>query len=170
MSKSPVHEHLSSIPNWSILCCDQMYNAVTDFLRTSHPCLLLVHPEVRRLEDAVGELLSAYGWPRLSVGRELSGVLLSETLQRRSRTVRQWMQARLGEMAPGPVLCTEIDLLFEPTLELDPLGLMRDVGRVTRLVVTWPGSYAGDVLAYAVPAHHHYRTWRRPEVSIWVLE
>jgi len=146
------------------------HNAVTDFLSTSHTCLLLVHPEVRRLEDAADELLSTYGWPRLSVGRELGVVLLSEMPRRRSRTARQWMPTRLREMAPGPVLCTEIDLLFDSTLELDPLSLMRDVSRVARMVVTWPGSYLDGVLAYAVPDHSHYRTWRKPEVDIVVLE
>ena len=143
-----------------------MHDAVTDFLSTSHPCLLLVHPEIRTLERAAGELVSAYAWPRLSLGRELCAVLLSETSPLRSRAARQWMKARLGEMAPGPVLCSEIDLLFEPALELDPLGLLCDVGRLTRLVVTWPGTYQGDVLAYAVPGHSHYRTWRKPGVPI----
>jgi hypothetical protein len=147
-----------------------MHDAVTDFLSTSHTCLLLVHPEIRRLEDMADELLPVYGWPRLSVGRELSAVLLSEMPRRRSRTACQWMPTCLREMAPGPVLCTEIDLLFDSTLELDPLNLMHGIGRVTRLVVTWPGSYRDDVLAYAVPGHSHYRTWRKPGVSIVVLE
>ena len=79
------------------------------------------------------------------------------------------MASWLGQMAPGPVSCTDIDLLFEPTLELDPLGLLRDVSRVTRLVVAWPGSYADDVLAYAVPDHSHYRTWRKPGVRVVFL-
>jgi hypothetical protein len=144
--------------------------AVSDFLGTAHACLLLVHPDVRGLEDAASELLSMYGWPRLSVGRELSAALLSETPGRRSREARRWMKARLGEMSPGPVLCTDVDLLFEPTLELDPLALLRDVGRMTRLVVAWPGSYRHDVLAYAVPGHSYYRTWRRPGVPIVPLE
>ena len=147
-----------------------MHDMVNDFLRTSDTCLLLVHPQVRTLEDAAVELSSTYGWPRLSVGRELSAVLLPETPQRRPRKAQQWVKARLGEMAPGPALCTGIDLLFEPALTLDPLRLMCDVGRMTRLVVTWPGSYVDGVLAYAVAGHSHYRTWRRPEVRILVLE
>ena len=148
----------------------QMHNAITDFLRTSHTCLLLVHPAASRLEDGANELLSVYEWPRLSMSRELSPVLLAETPQRRSRAARQWMKTHLREMSPGPVLCTNIDLLFDPTLKLDPLRLMRDASRVTRLVVAWPGSYVDDVLAYAVPDHSHYRTWRKPEVLIKVLE
>jgi len=147
-----------------------MRKAIAEFLRTSYTCLLLVSPEIRRLEHAADELLPVYPWPRLSLGRELSSVLLSVIPQRRPREARRWMRPRSDELSPGPVLCTEIDLLFEPALELDPLRLFCDVGRVTRLVVTWPGSYLHDVLAYAVPDHTHYRTWRNPEVYVTLLE
>jgi hypothetical protein len=147
-----------------------VHDSIADFLRTSRTCLVLTHLEIHRLQDVADELLSTYGWPRLSVGRELSATLLSRTPQCRSRLAHRWMSTYLREKAPGPVLCTEIDLLFEPTLRLDPLRLMRGVGRVTRLVVTWPGSCVDDVLAYAAPGHSHYRTWRRPEVSILALE
>ena len=113
-----------------------------------------------------------YDWPHLSVGQELSTALLSEMPKHRPRTAARWVRARLGEMAPGPALCTEIALLFEPTLRLDPLRLMRDTSKRTRLIVIWPGSYVDGVLAYAVPEHSHYRTWRKPgpEVNAVVLE
>ncbi len=143
-----------------------MLDAVQRFRRTSQPCLLLVHPSLQRLEGVVSELISSYDWPHLSVGRELSAKLLPEMPQRRSWIAGRWMKGRVGDLAPGPVLCTEIDLLFEPALSLDPLRLFRDVGRLTRLVVTWPGTYQGDVLAYAVPDHARYRTWRRPEAYV----
>ena len=146
-----------------------MHDAVAGFLRSSHTCLLLVHPEVRRLEDAADDSSSAYGWPRLPVGQALSAALLAEPPARRPHEARRWIKARLGEMAPGPVLCTGIDLLFEPGLELDPLGLLCDAARVARLVVTWPGDYRDGTLSYAVPAHAHYRTWRRPDVAVAVL-
>jgi hypothetical protein len=147
-----------------------MRNKIAGFLRTAHTCLLLVSPEIRRLEDAADELLSVYAWPHLPVGHELGTALLSENPQRRSHAVQRWMKARISEMSPGPVLCTGIALLFEPTLGLDPLRLLRDVGRTTRLVIAWPGTYERDVLAYAVPGHSHYRTWRKPEVSILILD
>jgi hypothetical protein len=151
-----------------------MHDAIAAFLTTSayYPCLFLVHSDVGRLEDAADELAATYGWPCLSVGRELSLALLSEPPARRSSAARRWMETRLREMVPkngSPVLCTEIDLLFEPTLRLDPLRLLRDASRATRIVVTWPGSYEKDVLAYAVPEHSHYRTWRQPDVPVTCL-
>ena len=149
-----------------------MHNAIRAFLASSayHPCLLLVHPEVCSLQEAANELVPTHRWLHLSVGQELSAALLSEPPKSRSRAARRWMESRLSEMAPGPVLCTEIDLLFEPTLNLDPLRLLRHASRVTRLVVTWPGGYWDNVLSYAAPEHDHYRTWRKPGVFISVLE
>jgi hypothetical protein len=64
---------------------------------------------------------------------------------------------------------TDIDLLFEPTWALDPLALLRSASRSARLIVAWPGTYAHDTLAYAVPEHSAYRTWRRPGVHIMNL-
>jgi hypothetical protein len=133
---------------------------------TSQPCLLLVNPKVQQLDELARDLLSTYDWARLSIGQELSATLLAETPQRRPLTAGRWMKTRIRDLAPGPVLCTEIDLLFEPALSLSPLGLFKDAGRITRLVVTWPGTYEDDVLAYAVPDHSRYRTWRRPEVAV----
>jgi hypothetical protein len=78
----------------------------------------------------------------------------------------RWTKTRLGDLSPGPVLCTDIDLLFEPRLSLNPLRLFKDAGRITRLIVAWPGIYRDDVLSYAVPDHAHYRTWRNPKIPI----
>jgi hypothetical protein len=78
----------------------------------------------------------------------------------------RWTKTRLGDLSPGPVLCTDIDLLFEPSLSLNPLRLFKDAGRITRLIVAWPGTYRDDVLSYAVPDHAHYRTWRNPKIPI----
>ncbi len=129
-----------------------------------------MHPDIQALERAADSLARGRGWPRLSVGRELSAALLSEPPRDRPRVAARWLPARLAEMAPGPVICSDIDLLFESALSLDPLALLRAASRVTALVALWPGDFADDVLTYAVPGHDHYRPWRHPEVDIRVLE
>lgn len=135
-----------------------------------NPCLLLVHPVIGRLESATRDLLDGYGWPRLSVGRGLAAGLLSEQAAQRAYLAREWVVAAIGAAAPGPLLLTEVDLLFEPALQLDVLTLLRQASRTTRLVVAWPGTFENGTLAYAVPEHRHYRTWPRPEVSIVTLD
>jgi len=147
-----------------------MRDRIAEFKQSSHTCLLLAHPDIGRLAGAVKELLQAYGWPYLSIGAELADVLLAEMPAHRPRRVDRWMRERAGALSPGPVLCSEIALLFEPSLALDPLRMLRETSRVARLVVAWPGEYRDNVLTYAVPAHRHYRAWRGPDVLIIPLE
>jgi hypothetical protein len=133
---------------------------------TYHPCVLLAHPDIGELARAAEALAARDGWLRLAVGQALSAALLAELPASRPRTASRWLATRLAELAPGPVVCSEIDLLFTPAWELDPLVLFRNASRATRLVVMWPGTYTGDVLAYATPQHGHFRTWRHPGVEI----
>ena len=130
------------------------------------PCLFLVHPDPARLEDVATYLHAERGWSRFSVGKTLSTALLHSAPEDRPREAVNHFKDSLRALAPGPVLCTGITLLFEPALCLDPLALCRRGARLTPLIVLWPGTYAREVLAYAVPDHAHYRTWRHPEVRV----
>jgi hypothetical protein len=126
-----------------------MHEAITAFLNPStyHRCLLLVHADPHRLDQAASELAAAYGWPRLSLGQELSAALLAEPLARRPRLARRWLDARLRDVTDDtPLLCTQIDLLLT-SLKLDPLRLLHDASRTTPIAVTWLRSYQADVLA-----------------------
>lgn len=132
-------------------------------------CLLLVDHDFGRLDQLAHELRDAHGWKSFSVGRALAEALRDVAPGLRGRTADRWLRDRIAGWAPGPVLLSEIDLLFEPRLDLDPLALFVQASRLTSLVVTWPGSYDGKVLAYATPEHGHYRTWVRPEVMAVAL-
>ncbi|MDP3046533.1 MAG: BREX-3 system P-loop-containing protein BrxF [Chloroflexota bacterium] len=148
-----------------------MHGSVRRFLKSPpyYPCLLIAHPDIGRLASVADELASAYGWPRLPVGKALSEALLCEPPSRYSVASQRWLNAQATLFSPGPALCTEIDLLFEPELGLDPLALLRQASRVSKLVVMWPGSFAAGVVTYAVPGHMRYRAWREPEVAVHSL-
>ncbi|MCA9875298.1 MAG: BREX-3 system P-loop-containing protein BrxF [Anaerolineales bacterium] len=140
--------------------------AVSHFLASSpyHACLFLIHPEILRLKTAVSHLNRVYNWPTFSVGLELSQALLPIAPKQRSRQANRILPKLVKDYAPGPLLCADIDLLFEPSLSLDPLMLLRQISRQVTLVVGWPGTYQNGILAYAVPEHAHYRTWDSPDL------
>jgi hypothetical protein len=127
-------------------------------------CLLLVHLDPNRLDRVAAELGRDYGWSLLSLGRPLAEALRDVAPPHRGRMADRWLKTRLGREEIEPVLCTEIDLLCEPRLGLDPLVLFSQAGRVKAVVVAWPGRYDGDVLEYATPEHGHFRVWHRPDV------
>ncbi len=124
------------------------------------PCVLLVHPTIAALHSAQQSLASQQQWPTVSVGGFLSAALSELPFRFWQRTAQRSFDDEMLRHAPGPAICTDIDLLFEPSLRLDPLKLMRDASRQTPMVVMWPGQYQDNWLSYAVPEHAHYRTWR----------
>ena len=129
-----------------------------------HPCGLLVHPSTAYLSDLGHALADHYGWPRVSLADLLVDHLVDAPVDRRPSLARDDVLAAATRHAPGPVLLADIDLLFEPSLHLDPLRLFLDASRLARLVVAWPGVWSSPALAYAEPAHVHYRVWRNPEL------
>ncbi len=141
--------------------------AVERFLTTKplYPCLVLAHPEIPRLRQITESLISLYHWPTLSVGCHLSGQLLSVAPSWRSAESPRAFNQAVRHLAPGPVLCTDVDLLFEPVLALDALRVFRDASRIAPLVVLWPGTLTAGRLVYAQPTHEHYRFWKRTELS-----
>lgn len=136
---------------------------VQDFLAAKpyEACLLFVHADPFRLDEAAVQLEERYGWRRWPFGGELSAALLDVPVHDRGPEAASWFRAAVDARRPGPILVSDVALLFEPALSLDPLRLILDISRRAPLLVAWPGNIEGDRLAYAVPEHSHYRTWPR---------
>ncbi len=126
-----------------------------------YPCVLLVHPTVRTLQVVAEQVARQTGWQELAVGQALSAALAGQPAARRSTLASSVLDRVVAGLRPGPILCTDLPLLFEPSLGLDPLGLLHQWSRGIPLVATWLGSVSEHGLAYAVPEHAHYRLWPR---------
>jgi len=125
----------------------------------SSDCLILVHSKVQVLESKAKEIQEA-GIALLNISRELSSSLMTLSASERSRFSQKWLVDRLADFQNGPVLCTCPDLLFEPSLKIDPLSLFRQAARIRQIIVLWPGEYSTNTLSYAVPEHQHFQTWK----------
>jgi hypothetical protein len=53
----------------------------------------------------------------------------------------------------GLVIFDNIELLFDQSLRLDPLDLLKRNGRTRRVVAAWPGELSNNRLAYATMGH-----------------
>lgn len=145
---------------------------VHDFIKSDSysDCLIFTNRDISVIRGVVTELRNEYEWPTLNIGLQLSKKLLSIQPSKRSRQILQIMNDILGNFETNPILCTNISLLFEPSLDLDPLALFLQLGRSHKIIVMWPGQYDKDVLSYAVPEHSHYRVWQKPVANIYSLE
>ena len=128
---------------------------------SSNPLTLIVEREIIELEKFLSHISET--WEVVSIGKEASSFLIVSSDVDQSRTVRQWLVNELRGKGSGSVICTNIDLLFHPSLKLDPLAVFRLISRHTKLIVLWPGEHKNGVLSYAVPEHKHHRFWKNLE-------
>lgn len=111
-------------------------------------------------------LLEALGSKRnltpLRVGAELGSKLAALPQRRRQLQTTSILRELADQHAKDNLLLIDnIELLFDRTLQLDPLDLLKQHARVRRVVAVWPGQLNEGRLTYAAtghPEHQDYAT------------
>ncbi|MCX7708137.1 MAG: BREX-3 system P-loop-containing protein BrxF [Anaerolineae bacterium] len=121
---------------------------------SGHRLVLLVGPRVA--ETALEKLRpGAPGCIPINLSLALSRRLLDFPSRQRPALA----PTILADLLSGqePALLHYIELLFEPTLQLDPLRALKAASRSRTLLVLWPGTFEGGNLTYAEPGYPEYR-------------
>jgi hypothetical protein len=139
---------------------------LSELIHAQDSCILIVTPEIRELQDIESNLRKLRGEDILSLGTELSAYLTGVPQRQWERETRNLMTMKCRETSSDLLICSQIDILFEPELLLDPLALFQSWSRIKRLLVLWPGTIQDGKLSYAVPEHAHFRTWQQLDTSI----
>ncbi len=109
--------------------------------------------------------------PILNLNLALSQRLLDLTTCERSLRIRRILEDLIAETPGETIALDNIELLFDPALQLNPLALLQRLSRHRTLVVAWGGTYDADrdVLTYAEPGHPEYRRYEHPEGTLITL-
>jgi len=108
--------------------------------------------------EALRELSGRHGFPYINVNLELSQRLLHLNARQRSLRVAPELEA-LAVQKPGTVLLDNLEMLFDPALQIDPLSGLQRMSRNTTIVATWNGTIINSQLRYADPGHPEYRRY-----------
>lgn len=69
----------------------------------------------------------------------------------------------LAEIVDGSagdiILLDNIEILFDPSLQQDPLRLLQGMSRNKTVVAAWSGSTVDEHMVYGVPHHPEYRRY-----------
>ena len=90
------------------------------------------------------------------LGRGIAGLSHSQRALSASGLLREFADRQTsGER----LLVDKIELLFDRSLKLAPLTLLKQLSRVRRVVATWPGEQSGGRLKYAEMGHPEYQDY-----------
>lgn len=112
----------------------------------------------------LAELANRRGMKVFNVGAVLGGRLAAMPQRQRALQAYVVMRELANKYASGDlVLLDNIELLFDQSLKLDPLDLLKRHAHDMRVVAVWPGELRGDAtagrLSYAEMGHPEYKNF-----------
>ena len=66
----------------------------------------------------------------------------------------------------APLLLDNLEVLFEPSLKINPLDLIKRLAHARSVVPVWPGELRDDRLVYARLGHPEYRDYTRDGIVV----
>ena len=149
---------------------DEVSQGIEDAKDLYHRLVLVVAPSGANKTGVLKQVASQHSYPYLNINLELSRRMLDFAPRQRALRVGNV----LGEIVDSagtdtPVLLDNIEILFDRSLEQDPLRLLKEVSRRRPVVAAWNGVVAGDNLIYAEAGHPEYRQYPRQELDFLVL-
>jgi hypothetical protein len=106
------------------------------------------------------------GCQLVNVNLELSKRLLELTRTQRSRQVERLLKEVIAATPGEMVLLDNLEILFDTSLEVEPLRLLQVSSRNRTIVASWNGSFHGGTLTYAEPGHPEFIQFKQPEAVV----
>ena len=124
--------------------------------------ILLVGPSRSGKTQLLGELSAKFNIHPLNVGLELGRRLAVTPNSKRGFSAGELLRELADKKRTEDLLLLDnLELLFEPSLQINPLDLVRRLAHSKRVVAVWPGELRGDRLVYADMSHPEHRDYSR---------
>jgi len=123
-----------------------------------HRLIILVNCEDAGKLDVLSMVNTDRETNPLNLNLELSSRLLEYSMKQRPLKVADILEDLL-ETVPSPVLLDKLDILFEPSLQTDPLALLKSLSKNKTIIAFWSGSLKDNKLYYAEPGYPEYRSY-----------
>ena len=129
--------------------------------------ILLVGPSRSGKTQLLRQLSAKFNIEPLNVGLELGRRLASTPNSKRGFSAGELLREIADrERTEDPLLLNNLEVLFEPSLQINPLDLVRRLAHSKRVVAVWPGELRGDRLVYADMSHPEHRDYSRDGVVV----
>lgn len=144
----------------------QIEAKLTDAAKLYHRLMLVVGPARSGKTTTLMDLASKNGWPLVNVNLALSEQLLELTMRQRALRAARLFGDIIENYEGDVVLLDNLEMLFHPELQQDPLRLLHGISRNRTIVASWRGQLQGQSLIYASPEHSEYRRYDDPQALI----
>jgi hypothetical protein len=143
---------------------EKLEHLVDDLRALQSKLVLLIGPPQSGKTVLLHALAKRRGLAPLNVGSELGRRLAAIPRKQRHLQTNAILRDLTDQHASGDLLLLDnIEILFDRSLQLDPLDLLKRHAHARRVVAVWPGELQGDTrtgrLTYADMGHPEHRDY-----------
>ncbi len=124
-----------------------------------HRLILLVGQPGRGKTATLKMVQDKIAVPIINVNFELSRHMLELTSRQRKTNILKILSNTVSRAPSDVVLLDNMEMLFDVSLEQDPLRLLFTLSRNLTIVAAWSGHIDQGYLIYASPEHSEYRKY-----------
>jgi len=131
-----------------------------------HRLVLLVGIAGSGKTSALHAIHSRVNVPIHNVGVVLSKNMLELSAKERATRLSRLLAEATNSLPSDVVLLDNIELLFHPALQANPLELLKTLSKAKIVVASWPGQVEGNHLIYAKSGHPEHERYDIGELLI----
>ena len=147
---------------------DSLEQLVRDIRALQSPLILLVGPPGSGKTQRLRQLAAKLSSESINVGLELARLLAATPNNKRGFSAGELLrEITNNHKTGGLLLLDDLELLFEPSLQVNPLDLIKRLAHAQPVVAVWPGELRGDRLTYADMSHPEHRNYSREGVVVF---
>ena len=138
---------------------DQIMRKVGPAASLYNRLVLVVAPAGAGKTTALQDVRNRTGAPLVNVNLALSRRMLELTERQRVLQLPRLLQEIISNSGDETILLDNIEVIFDISLQQDPLRLLQGLSRNKTVVAAWNGTIVDDYLTYAAPGHPEYRRY-----------
>ena len=138
---------------------DQTVRKVEQASELYHRLVLIVAPAGAGKTTALQDVRNRTGASLVNVNLELSRLMLELSERQRTLQLPHLLREIVGNGGDEMILLDNIEVLFDISLQQDPLRLLQGLSRNRTVVAAWNGTIVDNYLTYAAPEHSEYRRY-----------
>jgi DNA polymerase III delta prime subunit len=128
--------------------------------------VILAGPPGSGKTAALQAISQTLGCQVVNLNLELSKKMLELTRTQRPRQVERLLKEVIAGIPGEVVLLDNLEILFDTSLEVEPLRLLQVSSRNRTIVASWSGSYKGGTLTYAEPGHAEFTQFKEVDAVV----
>lgn len=139
---------------------EKLEKLVDDITSLNSKLVLLIGPPRSGKTALLAQLSERRDAPVLNVGAALGRQLLAVPSTRRHLQAADLMKDLTDETTRhGLLLLDNIELIFDRSLQLNPLDLLKRHAHARRVITVWPGDLQERRLSYATTGHPEHQDY-----------